>query len=364
MATLTIVVPTYNERDNIKFILEELNQSLSGIDWEVIFVDDDSPDDTADLTREYAQLDRRVRCIQRIGRRGLSSACIEGMLSCSSPFIAVMDADLQHDSTLLPKMLERLQTGDLDLVVGSRYVEGGSVGRLDPHRVWISKVSTWLGQRVIKNRLHDCMSGFFMLKREWMHIVLRQLYGKGFKILLDLVASSSGPLRIEEIPYVMRARRAGESKLGAEVIAGYFMLLIHKFLGRVFTTRFVMFCIVGASGLIVHISVLGIMYRVAGQEFLLSQAMATLVAMTSNYFLNNYFTYYDNKLKGIHLLKGLSIFYLACSIGALINILLADFINNQLNVWWFAGICGTLVSTIWNFSTTRWFTWGNNQESK
>src|SRR5690349_23079143 len=126
LPVISVVVPTFNERDNVAQLCRKLDATLAGIAWEVVFVDDNSPDKTWQVVRELARQDIRVRCIRRIGRRGLSGACIEGILASSGPFAAVMDADLQHDETQLPKMLSLLEGGKAELVVGSRYVEGGS----------------------------------------------------------------------------------------------------------------------------------------------------------------------------------------------------------------------------------------------
>lgn len=117
---LCIVVPTFNEAGNVAVLVERLTEVLAGTDWEAVFVDDDSPDGTAARVRTLGRADGRVRCIRRIGRRGLSSATIEGMLSTSAPFVAVMDGDLQHDEALLPQMLDRLRSGAAELVIASR----------------------------------------------------------------------------------------------------------------------------------------------------------------------------------------------------------------------------------------------------
>jgi dolichol-phosphate mannosyltransferase len=208
---LSIVIPTFNESGNVVAPIERLARALEGIVWEVVFVDDDSPDSTAALLRQEARRDPRVRCLQRIGRRGLSSACVEGMLASSAPCVAVMDADLQHDETLLPRMLESLRRGDLDIVVGSRYIEGGNVGDWPAHRLSFSRIATWLARRVLRAELSDPMSGFFMLRREALEGCVRNLSAIGFKILLDIFASSPRPLRFAELPFVFRMRRPGKA---------------------------------------------------------------------------------------------------------------------------------------------------------
>src|SRR5580658_3201134 len=232
MVELSVIVPTFNERDNIAEVVARLDKCLSGVPWEAIFVDDDSPDGTADRIREIARQDRRIRCIQRIGRRGLSSACTEGMMASSALYLAVMDADCQHDETLLPRMLEILRSGQCDVVVGSRYVDGGGIGNWNESRAKMSRFATRLSRAVIKQDLSDPMSGFFGLRREALELSVHNLSNLGFKILLDLVASSSRPLRLTEIPYQFRNRHAGESKLDSQAAWEYMMLLADKLVGH------------------------------------------------------------------------------------------------------------------------------------
>src|SRR5438270_6786006 len=166
VAELAVVVPAFNERDNIFELVSRLQQCLQGEAWEVIFVDDDSPDGTAARVREIAQRDPRVRCVQRVGRRGLSSACIEGMMATSAPYLAVMDGDCQHDETVLLGMLELLRSGDADVVVGTRYAAGGGIGSWDESRAKMSRFATSLSRAVVKHDLSDPMSGFFALRRD------------------------------------------------------------------------------------------------------------------------------------------------------------------------------------------------------
>jgi len=356
MPELSVVIPAYRERDNVLPLLSALEQALSGCDWEAIFVVDDAFDGTEDLVRERAQQDRRVRCLHRIGRRGLASACIEGMLASSAPYVAVMDADLQHDEKLLPNLLAAAKQGGTDVVVASRYMQGGSTGDLAADRVRISRLASGLS-RVLSKGLTDPMSGFFVVRRPFLERVVRRLYGRGFKILLDLVAAARGDVRIVELPYRMRSRERGESKLGARVIAEYFMLILYHVTGRLLPARFFLFAAVGVSGIGVQLAVLWLLFG-SSKEFLLSQAIATWAAMTSNFFLNNAITYGDQRLRGARIWRGLLSFYAACSIGALINIAIADWLFINSAPYWLAGLAGALVAALWNFFTTASFTWG------
>lgn len=362
MPELSVVVPAFRERDNIPALLRALDQALAGLDWETIIVIDDASDGTEELVRERAQQDRRVRCIHRIGRRGLASACIEGMLASSAPYLAVIDADLQHDETLVPRLLGAAQREGADLVVASRYMEGGSTGELAPERVRMSRLAGALSAVLCKG-LTDPMSGFFVVRRSFLERVVRKLYGRGFKILLDLIAAARGEVRIVELPYRMRSRVRGESKLGARVIAEFFMLLLYHLTGRLLPARFFLFAAVGLTGVGVHLCVLWLLFAVSG-NFLFSQAIATWAAMTSNFFLNNAFTYGDQRLRGARIWRGLLSFYAACSIGALINIAIAEWLFLKSLPYWTAGLAGALVAALWNFFTTASFTWGGSTTGK
>lgn len=354
---LSVIIPTFNERANVLELIQRLQTTLTKYRWEVIFVDDDSPDETARLVREIAQCDIRVRCIQRIDRRGLSSACTEGMLSSSAPYMAVIDGDLQHDETLLPKMLEVLKHDKADIVVGTRYSPGGGLGDWDRSRVAISRFATWLSRLVLKAELSDPMSGFFMLRREVFEHSVRSLSGIGYKILVDIIASSKNPLRLTEIPYEFRTRELGESKLDARSVWDYLMLLTDKLVGHIVPVRFVAFCLVGGFGVIVHFVVLAILFNYLGLGFTSSQATATFVAMAGNYALNNLLTYRDMRLRGWQWLKGWVTFTTACSIGALANVGVASYLFSMDQQWGLAALAGILVSTVWNYAVTMVYTW-------
>ncbi len=354
---LSVVIPTFNEAANVLSLLERLGTVLAGIEWEVVFVDDDSPDGTSSLIREIALTDRRVRVLQRIGRRGLASACGEGMLATCAPFIAVMDADLQHDETILPRMYERIKTEGLDIVVGSRNTEGGSMGNFARERVLLSGLGSRLSRAVCNCNLSDPMSGFFVVSRDFLQEVVYRLSGLGFKILVDLVASSKRPVRFAEVPYSFRLREHGESKLDINVGVEYLQLLLDKTIGHIIPSRFMLFGLVGALGLLVHLSVLALLFSVAGYSFLYAQAGATLCAMTFNFLLNNLITFRDRRLRGIRLLTGLLTFYAACSIGAVTNFSFAQFLLAAGLKWYIAGVLGMAVTSVWNYGVNAMFTW-------
>jgi len=305
-----------------------------------------------------AQRDRRVRCIQRIGRRGLASASIEGMLASSAPVVAVIDADLQHDERLLPQMLAVIDSGDVDVVVGSRYVESGGVGGCDESRAAMSRFATRLARIVLKADLHDPMSGFFMIRHDAVVACVKAgVSGIGFKILLDLFATSPTPLRYRELPYQFRDRLSGESKLDTNVAWEYFVMLLDKFLGRAVPIRFIAFSLVGGLGLAVHLAVLTLLYKATGTTFLVAQAAATMVAMTSNFALNNVLTYRDLRLRGRRWLQGWFSFVLACSVGAMANVGVAQYLFERDSFWLSSAIAGVVVGAVWNYAVTAVYTW-------
>jgi dolichol-phosphate mannosyltransferase len=340
---LTVVVPTLNERDNIAPFLEQLEQVLAGVAWEVIFVDDDSLDGTADAVRSIARHDGRVRCLQRIGRRGLSTACVEGVLASASPYIAVMDADLQHDERLLPKMLETLKHETCELAVGSRYVEGGGVGNWGARRANLSGFATRLSRVICKADIADPMSGFFMVRREVFERAVRNLSGRGFKILLDLLASSPKPLRLKELPFEFRERQHGASKFDTLIAWQFGLMLVDKLVGQIASARFALLALISFLGLIMHLSVLWTSLDVLGLSFVVSQGIATAVATTSNFLLDNLMRGHGQHIKGAQFLGGLPTFYLICGAGA--NVGIASYLFAAGNVWWLAGISGATVSS-------------------
>lgn len=354
---LSVVVPTFNERDNVELLFRKLEAALAGVAWEVVFVDDNSPDGTWQVVRDMAQRDSRVRCLRRIGRRGLSGACIEGILASGAPFAAVMDADLQHDETQLTKMLSLLESKAADLVVGSRYIEGGSADSFNKQRAGISSIATQVAQKVLKIEVADPMSGFFMIRRDRFEQLAPQLSTQGFKILLDVIATARGSLRVVEVPFTFGSRLHGESKLDSMVALDFLGLVLAKFSHDVLSLRFILFALVGSTGVVVHFVTLFVVLKVFEQPFAEAQGAAALVAMTSNFILNNFLTYRDQRLKGFAILRGLLLFYLVCGVGLLANVGVAFAVYNEHITWWLAGAAGALMGVVWNYAMSGLFVW-------
>lgn len=354
---VSIVVPTFNERQNVSELISRVERALGGIAWEMIFVDDDSPDGTSAEVKAIAARDSRIRCIRRIGRRGLSSACIEGMLASAAPNLVVMDADLQHDESKVPAMLDALKAEGAELVIASRYTTGGDIGEWDKKRALMSRVATRLSRVVCRQPISDPMSGFFMIKADALDSCVRRLSGKGFKILLDIVASSPSALRVAEVPYTFRERLHGESKLDSLVVWDFGMLLAEKTIGRYIPVRFFAFTLVGGAGVVVHMATLAAL-RLTELGFSNAQAVATVVAMIFNFWLNNLLTYRDRRLRGRRWLTGLLSFMLACGLGAVANVGIASYLFASHTQWVIAALAGIAVGAVWNYAITQLYTWG------
>lgn len=353
---VAVVVPTLNEAANVEKLIAKLSVVLAGRGWEVVFVDDDSPDGTSALVRRIGRTSRHVRIVQRVGRRGLSSAVVEGILATAAPIIAVMDGDLQHSEEALPQLVDAIMGGGADIAVGTRYVAGGGIGDWDKDRARMSRLATRAGQIALGTDVSDPMSGFFAIRRDAFERASPRLSAVGFKILIDLLASSPVPLKVAEIPYQFRTREAGESKIGARAIAEYAELIADKTIGRLVPVRLLKFLMVGGLGVFVHLAVLRAILG-AGSAFVTAQTAAVTTAIAFNFFLNNSFTYADRKLKGWRLIGGLASFYAISALGAVANIGIGTWMAGHNERWWVAGVAGVVVGAIWNFAMSSALTW-------
>lgn len=358
-AELSVIIPCFNERGNVAPMVARLERALHGIAWEAVFVDDDSPDGTTDAVREIAARDPRIRCIRRVGRRGLSSAVIEGALSCSAPVFAVIDGDLQHDETRLPQMLEIIRAGEAEVVIASRFATGGdSAGLADARRLALSNLGIRLATLMLRRALTDPMSGYFMMPRALFEAATPRLTGQGFKILLDFLLSAPRSLRVREVGAHFSPRVAGESKLSPLVLLQFLALLIDKLFGGRVPLRFFSFALVGGFGVLVHLAVLAALDAL-GAAFVDAQTLATLCAMVANFQLNNAITYRDQRLRGGRLWRGLILFMLVCAVGAAANIGIASALYASGHAGRTpAGALGAVIGVVWNYAMSATLVWG------
>ncbi len=358
VAGLSIIVPTFCEAQNIPVLFERFKSALAGLDWEMIVVDDDSPDGTADIAFDLAARDKRIRCIRRVGRNGLAGAVIEGFLSSSAPLVGVIDGDLQHDESILPKMAQALNSGDFNLAIATRVSDAAQPDGLSPARQKLSDAGARIFRRISGLEVTDPMSGFFVIRREIIARIARKLSPDGFKILADILLSEGRGLKIVETPYVFRQRQAGESKLSPLVGMEFIGLLVHHASAGFLPLRFVLFASIGGIGLLVHLAVLRVLLNIWGAEnFVACQLAATLAAITSNFLLNNEITYRANRYRGVSKLAGLALFALLCSVGVVANIDIASWMFAFDHIWWVAGFSGALVGVVWNYAVSTAFVW-------
>ena len=356
--TLSVVVPTYRESANVPVLFERVKSALSGLPWEMIVVDDDSPDGTSDVAFALAASDRRLRCLRRVNRSGLAGAVVEGWMSSSAELVAVIDGDLQHDETILPKMYDALARGRGNLAIGTRVRDPAAECGLSSARQKLSNLGAWFFRRIAGAAVSDPMSGFFMIRRDIVAPLAPRLSSDGFKILVDVILSAGGGLNIVEVPYVFRKRVAGESKLTPLVAVDFLGLVVHHATGGVLPIRFLLFASIGALGLIVHFAALWAFVRWLGTpNFSLAQFAATLVAMASNFILNNEITYRTLRFQGPSLLIGFAAFALGCSVGALANIDVASWLFRANQTWWVAGLAGAVLSVVWNYAVSTNLIW-------
>lgn len=356
------MAPTYNERGNLLELVARLGAGLEGVAWEAIVVDDDSPDGTADLAREIGRIDPRVRLIRRVGRRGLSSACIEGMLSSNADYIAVIDSDLQHDPGLLTLMLATLREQNADIVVASRYIDGGDIGDWNVGRSRLSRWSTHLARMLSGASVADPMSGYFLMRRQVIDQRAARLSGRGFKILLDILMTGPEPLSIIELPFTFGQRRHGRSKLNAGVLWDGLRLLVGKALANRLPARFVAFGAVGATGVAVQFAALSVLMAWSDIGLLPAQTVATLAAMTSNFALNDRVTFANRARSAGQWMSSMVRFLAVCGVGLGINLVVCDQLFEANVDWRLAALGGLASAAVWNFAGSCLLVWGKDRK--
>jgi dolichol-phosphate mannosyltransferase len=351
--TLSIIVPTFNERQNIGRLIEKIRSIKHQINcnFEIVFIDDDSPDGTWDEIKKNWSSD--VRGLLRHARKGLASAVVEGMLTCNSKYFIIMDADMQHDETMIPSILRNLRS--YDLVVVCRNLNE-QIDGFSSTRRFISKFGNSILKRLMATQLSDPLSGFFGIRSEEFHLLSRKLNPIGFKILSEIIFVNP-KLKVLELPGNFKKRLFGQSKLDTKVIIEMFEMVLHRIFGKFFPLKVLFFLIVGFFGMAVHLTSLFICIKIFNLNFSFSQAMSIFLAMTFNFFLNNILTYSALRIKGVRVLFGLLKFCLACLIGALINQFVSVTIFKSGISWWVAGLSGAAVGSLWNYVLTSSIVW-------
>lgn len=345
VAELCIIAPTYNERDNIAELVERVTAGLEGVEWEMIIVDDDSPDGTAQLARALGQRDPRIRLVRRIHRRGLASACLEGMLASNATYLAVIDADLQHDPLLLREMIDILRTGGSDVVVASRRVAGGSIGEWSAHREAARRLATRAARAVGPAPLSDPMSGYFAIRRDVIDHVAPRLAGVGFKLLLDILLAAPN-LRVRELPLVFGRRERGESKVSPRAIWDYGMMLAEHRVGAA-GGRLGAYLLIATVALIVHAGAFWLFHELYGLGLDGAQLVAGLALCLATYGLQECLSYARSGPWRWYL--GLLPFLVSRVIGLLAAVLIARWLAG----WGFgvsvSAFAGAVALVWWNY---------------
>ena len=358
---VSIVLPTYNESGNIEALIHQLLSLRSRFNLEILVVDDDSADGTADLVRQISHRWPQVRLVRRVGRSGLSSAIKEGLLDATGDLALVMDSDGQHDPSAVSKALESLQANELDLVVGSRFHPQSEIHGLSSRR---ERGSTWANASArfslskAYSKLSDPMSGFFALNLERTIPFVRTVDVNGFKFLYELLALSKGTLHVSEIPLTFQPRAYGASKLDLAIFWDFLISVLHSLCFRLLPRRAISFALVGLSGVVVQLLVTRALMLGDQLSFERALPLAVVAAASSNYLINNALTFRFQRLQGLALLRGLLKFLIVASLPVLANVGVASAFHRYVSTNLVgAQLAGILVVFVWNYAASSRFVW-------
>jgi dolichol-phosphate mannosyltransferase len=354
--TITIVVPTYNERDNIRQLVERIHQVLSGYDYDILFIDDSSNDGTAELASSLSPR-YPITVIVRKNKKGLASAVVDGLEYARSQIIGVMDADLQHPPEILDNLLKQIQSGS-NIAIASRYVEGGSCQGWGLTRKVISKVAIFIAHLLLPStrQIKDPMAGYFMFDRQV--VADANLKPTGYKILLEVLIEGEFQ-KVAEVPYTFQTRSSGQSKLKARQQIDYLKHIYSLMKRKGEVLRFVKFCAVGLSGVGVNMGLLWILTEIAGLQYLLSAAIGIETSIITNFLLNDFFTFPDRRYLTVKsTLNRLLKFNLVSIAGLAINLGALWLFTEVFGVYYLvSNIFGIALATLWNYGVNTYWTW-------
>jgi len=343
---ITIVIPTYNEREVIISTIDKIILTLGKTyKYEIIVTDDDSPDKTWELVQKTYKGNSSVKVLRRVKKKkGLAPSVIEAFEKSKGDVLVVTDADAQHDLSKIPALIENSKNADI--VIGSRFIPGGSVKGWSKSRIFISKVAALMAKPLLNQNVSDPMSGFFLIKKKLYNKIKKDINPEGYKLLLEFLFVAPY-VRLSEVPYRFGLRKKGESKLGGKVIKEYLKMLIRELWSQY--GKFIRFCIVGGSGVVVNIGLLYLLTEFGGLYYLFSSALAIETSIITNFILNNYWTW-KNKHKGFF--NRLVKFNLVSLVALVINIGILFFMTEIMGVWYIlSNLIGILISMLINF----WF---------
>ena len=354
--TISIIIPTYNERNNVTPLIKRIDHALSDYDYEVVFVDDNSGDGTAEvagaLSSKYP-----VKVIIRQNKRGLASAVVDGLRHVTGQIVGVMDADLQHPPEVIPDLLREIESG-ADIVIASRYIKGGACQGWGLTRRITSKGAIVLAHLLLPStrQFRDPMSGFFMFNQQV--VAHAHLKPTGYKILLEILMEGEFQ-NAAEVPYTFGTRSGGESKLNTRQQIDYLRHVYSLMQRKGELRRFFKFCVVGLSGVLVNMGLLWLLTEFAGFPYLISAGFSIESSIISNFVLNDYFTFADRRSpKAKSFLNRLLKFNLVSLAGLAINIGVLWLLTEVFGVYYLlSNLCGIAVATLWNYLINTWWTW-------
>ena len=354
--SFSLIIPTYNERDNIVPLVERIHKALAGYNYKVLFIDDDSKDGTAELIRALSEK-YPVEVIVRKDKRGLASAVVDGIGYAKGDIIGVMDADLQHPPEVLSDLLKAIEDG-ADMAIASRYVPGGSCEGWGLARRITSRGAIFIAHVLLPltRRIKDPMAGFFVFKKQ--AIASANLKPTGYKILLEIVMEGKFQ-NIAEVPYTFKTRSRGQSKLNMRQQIDYLKHIYSLMRRTGELLRFAKFCLVGGSGVGVNEGLLWLFREQASLPLPVASAISVEVSIISNFFFNNYFTFRDRrsseaKSTSYRLLK----FNLVSLVGLGINVGILTLFTNVVGLHYlYSNLIGIAIAAIWNYILSTWWTW-------
>ena len=358
---ISIVIPTFNEVENIIPLLKNLTYIVNNFEYEIIVVDDDSPDGTSNEVNKYMKSDNRIKLITRIGRSGLSSAIKEGLIFSQGKYLLVLDGDGQHHPSFILNMLEKIKKNQCDIVIGSRFLNTSKLEGLSNERSLGSKFANKMARLSLHkeySKLTDYLSGCFCLEREKTNKLIKKIEINGFKFLYELLSLSKGKLAVNEVPLIFKKRRFGNSKLDIAVVWDFLISIIHNLTLRILPRRAISFGMVGISGVFVQLFITSLLVEIFLVEFYDALPFAVIIAATSNFLINNQVTFRSDRLKNSALLIGLLKFLIVASLPVIANVGITTAFYKYISADTFvAQIAGIVIVYAWNYLASSSFVW-------
>ena len=358
---ISIVIPTFNEVENIIPLLKNLTALVNDFEYEIIIVDDDSPDGTSDAVNKYMKFNKRIKLITRIGRSGLSSAIKEGLIFAQGKYLLVLDGDGQHHPSFILNMLREIKKNESDVVIGSRFLNDSKVEGLSNKRSLGSKIANKLARISLHrnySKITDYLSGCFCLEKEMTKKFIRKIEINGFKFLYELLSLSKGKLAVNEVPLIFKERRFGNSKLDIAIVWDFLISIIHNLTLRILPRRAISFGMVGISGVFVQLFVTSCLVEIFLVDFYNALPFAVIIAATSNFLINNQVTFRSDRLKNSALLIGLLKFLIVASLPVIANVGITTAFYKYISADTFvAQIAGIAIVYAWNYLASSSFVW-------